>query len=307
VSVPTFSVSTLNPGTADADVKDLLAAAQKAHGHSPLSDDAGVDLKGASSRQWRGLAARLDNESGYVGYAHVANLSEGWSVEVVTRPLPSDPELDVGSVLLAAAVLEVERLGGGLVRYWATRAGAASDAIAKDQGFVADRDLLQLRVPLPLSRPPDAPPVALRAFVPGQDETEWLAVNNRAFAGHPEQGHWDPATLKAREGEPWFDPQGFLIAEDQGRIAGSCWTKVHAASDPPLGEIYVISVDPSHQHSGLGRALTVAGLDWLAGQGLRVGMLYVDAANHRAVALYESLGFTLDHIDRAYTATVPPG
>ena len=111
-----------------------------------------------------------------------------------------------------------------------------------------------------------------------------MATNNRAFASHPEQGHWDLATLLEREEEAWFDPDGLLLLEEDGRLAGSCWTKIHADTEPPMGEIYVIGVDPDFHGRGWGRALTEAGLDWLADQGLTVGMLYVDADNTAAVS-----------------------
>jgi mycothiol synthase len=192
----------------------------------------------------------------------------------------------------------------GHVRLWLMQATDLDDAEAARLGFQPERDLLQMRVPLPL--PPataaSARPVQTRAFRPGLDDEAWLTINNKAFAGHPEQGGWTLEDLHARTEADDFDPDGFLMADsaDGTGLVGSCWTKVHHENDPVMGEIYVISVDPARHGEGWGRALTVAGLQWLAGQGITVGMLYTTASNTAAVKLYESLGFTTDHVDRAY-------
>jgi ribosomal protein S18 acetylase RimI-like enzyme len=50
----------------------------------------------------------------------------------------------------------------------------------------------------------------------------------------------------------------------------------------------------------------LAGLDHLASRGITIGMLYVDADNVRARGLYDKLGFTLHHIERAYSGDVAP-
>src|SRR5262249_49248247 len=131
-------------------------------------------------------------------------------------------------------------------------------------------------------------------------------VTNRSVRDHPEQGGWDRETLRQREKEAWFDAAGFRLYERDGRLAAFCWTKVHHDQDPVLGEIYVIGVDPDFQGLGLGRALTLAGLDHLAGRGVTVGMLYVDADNEAGIALYSKLGFTIHRTDRAYTGEVAP-
>jgi mycothiol synthase len=188
------------------------------------------------------------------------------------------------------------------VTVWWPAPTDAVDHAAAAAGFAWGRDLFQLRRPLPLSVASD---LEVRAFVPGSDDVAWLEVNNRAFEWHTEQGGWSIADLKHREDEGWFDPAGFLLHEEDGKLAGFCWTKIHAAEDPPLGEIYVIGVDPAFAGRGFGKKLTVAGLTYLAGRGIRVGMLYVDASNTVALAMYDHLGFTAHHVHRSYISPPP--
>jgi mycothiol synthase len=157
-----------------------------------------------------------------------------------------------------------------------------------------------LRVPLPEAPLPAG--VRLRTFRPGDDDSAWLALNAAAFAGHPEQGGWTMPDLQARMAESWFDPQGFLLAEQNGtdgtpELIGFHWTKVHggdghAHGHETIGEVYVVGVAPGQQGRGLGRALTVAGLRHLRGLGLAQAMLYVEGDNVAAQAVYRSLGFT---------------
>ena len=145
--------------------------------------------------------------------------------------------------------------------------------------------------------------MSIRTFRPGADEEAWLAVNRRAFARHPEQGSWGMQDLLLREAEPWFDPDGFFLAERDGRLAGFHWTKVHpdgGAGGAPLGEVYVVGVDPGRQGGGLGRALTLAGLGYLRERSLAEVMLYVDEDNTAAIAMYTALGFSRRSTDAMY-------
>jgi mycothiol synthase len=257
----------------------------------------------------RAGAARHDRGGPLVGYAQIDAEGDHTSSsgELVVLPTGGSGAV-LADRILDTAIGAFREAGGGHLRLWVSHAGPSDDARAVTRGFAVERDLLQLRCPLPLPPPRSGgEPVVTRDFRPGDDETAWLQVNNRAFADHPEQGHWDLRTLRERESEPWFRPDGFRMLEVDGRLAGSCWTKVHADDGPALGEIYVISVDPDLHGRGLGRALTRAGLEWLASVGVPTGMLYVDSANTAAVALYRSMGFTTHHVDRSYVAHVVPG
>jgi mycothiol synthase len=302
------------------EIVALLERSGRARDHAALSEHKWVELHHRSAEaatalppghHYVGVLARLSRAPGLAGYAQLngSSLVREYAMEMAV-----DPEVaataPIGDALLEATIDQVTVLGGGALRLWVPKASDADDARASAHGFHIERDLVQMRCTLPLpSTNPEAAPdevIPTRPFRPGVDEGAWLSANNRAFASHPEQGHWDLATLLEREKEPWFDPEGLLLLEVDGRVVGSCWTKVHRTTEPPLGEIYVIGVDPDFHGRGWGRALTRAGLDWLAGRGLTVGMLYVDAANGPAVSMYRSMGFVEDHVDRAYTRAARP-
>ena len=159
------------------------------------------------------------------------------------------------------------------------------------------RTLQMMRTPLPVDVVDVPAGATLRAFEPRRDEDTWLQQNNAAFAHHPEQGAWLLCDLEERIDEPWFDPSGFLLLEIDGRLAASCWTKVHELHPDRFGEIYVISVHPDFQGRDLGRIMVTQGLASLRKKGVSSAVLFVDQSNTIASKLYESLGFVVERED----------
>jgi mycothiol synthase len=196
---------------------------------------------------------------------------------------------------LERVISEARRSGSATVDVFVENAQPAHEAVAARHRMRLTREILRMARPLPVDEPWQ---LTTRPFQVGIDEAAWIAVNNRAFAWHPDQGGWTLADVEAREAEKWFDPDGFLLHERDGRLAGFCWTKIHRELDPPVGEIYVIGVDPDFHGGGLGRALVLAGLDWLHRLGMQHAMLYVEADNDPALRLYRALGFTVAASDR---------
>ncbi|MET0628291.1 MAG: mycothiol synthase [Acidimicrobiia bacterium] len=290
----------------DAEALRVLADSVEAvTGVEPLGAETWAGIAGNSVLGDRGVLVS-DDDGTVVAYAHASHHHpDEWSLELATL----DCAHDLRPSLVAQAISSIADAGGGRVTLWAHGVSVDDDALAATTGFAHDRDLLQLRVPLPLPTAaawPDG--VTVRTFRRGVDEEAWLPVNNRAFAEHPEQGDWTIDLIEQREAEDWFDPAGFLVAFDDEGMAGFCWTKVHPPKPPrepvALGEIYVIGADPRWHARGLGRALTTGGLESLADRGITVGMLYVDGANAAAVGLYRALGFVDHRTDRAYARDV---
>jgi mycothiol synthase len=298
--VTRIAVTRRTPADADA-VGRLVADAEAAVGQELITEHRFHDAAFGGGSDFAGLVAWDGDRP--LAYSQVIRGGRRWELELVYDhdPARTADALAAAEQALAAAVATVAAEGGGHVHLWITRPTEAHHRLAGAVGLAAGRELWQMRRRLPVGEDYE---LATRPFVPGRDEQAWLEVNNRAFDWHPEQGGWTAEDLRDRQAEPWFDPAGFLLHEIDGRLAGFCWTKVHAEHDPPLGEIYVIAVDPDLHARGLGRALVLAGLDHLHRQGLGTGMLFVDADNAPATRLYRDLGFTVDHVDRAFVGNV---
>ncbi|HEX5597810.1 MAG TPA: mycothiol synthase [Micromonosporaceae bacterium] len=287
-------------------LRRLAEVADTTDGAYPISEQIVLQLQRDGEPATHLLIHESDGE--LAGYAYV-DISDpaGPAAELVVHPLRRHRGHGHTLVTSALAVAR-EHDPAGRLRIWAHGDHPSAGAIALRLGFERARVLLQLRRTLPaeIPQPPLPDGVSMRAFRPGEDDEAWLAVNSRAFADHPEQGRWTRQDLLARMAEPWFDPAGFLLAVEDatGRLLGFHWTKVHGGSEtaeppgggtrrerPPIGEVYVVGVDPSAHGLGLGKALTVAGLRHLHHRGLHQVMLYVDESNTAAVALYQRLGF----------------
>ena len=276
-------------GPATDEIRPLLLAASAADGRPEVSPD------GPLPREFRGgeqLVAVRDHT--VVGYAHLDTDGDAHGNQVAEVLVhPEHRRRGVGTEL----VREVLAHAAGGVRLWSHGDHPAAARIGARLGLEKVRELLVMCRSLDdeLPEPVWRDGVTVRAFVPGRDEAAVVEVNRRAFDWHPEQGALTVADVEATEREPWFDPAGFFLAVDSAdRLLGFHWTKVHPDG---TGEVYVVGVAPDAQGGGLGRALTLVGIRHLRATGRPEVILYVEADNAPAVAVYRRLGFTRSAAD----------
>ncbi|MBE0011227.1 mycothiol synthase [Arthrobacter sp. AET 35A] len=320
------------------DILGLAAAAAEADGNPPLSEQTLVNLRTADAHPdsllvFATYAVDADSAAVSSGDPAGASVDAEELAGVAVVSLPRDEaagQSDPGVLeLVVRPTYRSQGVGTALadavtahnlptLRAWSHGNHAAAVSLAAKNGFEPVRELWRMRqtrasleasVLAPAADQVTLPDgVVLRAFQPGVDEQAWLAANRAAFVDHAEQGATTLEDLQARMAEDWFDPAGFLLAvrESDGQLLGFHWTKVHprSGSHPAMGEVYVVGVTPEAQGMGLGKALTIAGIEHLHAQGLQAIMLYVDADNTAAVALYRKLGFTRWDVDVMYAPRV---
>lgn len=256
-----------------AAIDEVRSAASAYDGAEPLDEAALLRLKHHG----------LDGTDAFVtadGFA----LRRGTEVDVVVAPEARGHGLGTRLAGLAVAA-------PGTLTAWSHGDHHAARTLADRLGFARTRELWVMRRPTAVPLAPVAAPdgVHIRDYGEG-DADALLAVNAAAFAHHAEQGGLDRDGLAERMAEPWFDPAGLLLAVDRdGSLLGFHWTKQH---DQHTGEVYVVGIEPTAQGRGLGRLLTVAGLQHLAARGVAEVILYVESDNAPARHVYEGVGFS---------------
>ncbi len=289
------------------ELESLIAAAKEADGHEPFGEHKFLRLEHGSDLA---IGVMAYEHKQLVGYAHTLTFDSAGERRVSCE-LTVHPQFrrrGIGRTLLSRIIEHARSEGASKVDLWAYNNSPASRAIASDFAFEETRRLLHMHRhpgPAPIPTPPMG--ASVRPFRPGADDEMLLALNNRIFAGHPENGEWTMDDFSARLRQPWFKPEDLLILEINGKPAGFHWLKVEEREgEGRVGEVYVIGAAPEYHGRGLGRFLLATGLTHLSNRDVDAVALYVDQSNANAVALYESLEFHHHHVDVHYSLTLPP-
>ena len=283
--------------TTQSQVLELIEASRSHDGIPPIADHVLLHLRHGGDRADTHILHEINGT--LIGYAHLDSTDQvdGPSAELVIHP--DYRNQGNGRELLS----RVKEVAGDRLRLWSHGDLPGAQNLAIHNGFQRVRSVIHMQrkltddIPLPNSA------TTIRSFLLDIDNDEWLKLNNRIFAGHPEQGRWTNNDLAIRTHEAWFDDRGFLLAIDQSKIIGFCWTKIHGGhthshgesndhhDHEPIGEIYIMGIDPSYSGRGIGKDIALAGFHHLRYQGLNSVLLYVDETNSSAINLYTSIGF----------------
>lgn len=299
-------------------VTSILARSNALAGTPLVSDQALVDARQGTRQTFLiSLNAALASDSGADADADADVDAQGFALlgsgelDLIVDPRWRNHGL--GSCALTTLLRDVVDRKS-VLRVWVHGDEPAARTILSAQSFAAERELLKLACDLTVlergkNRGLELPDgYEISSFQP-DDAREWLTLNRKVFADHPEQSAITATDLSARIREPWFNPHDFLLLRHNRELVGFCWLKVTTTESVPdevndratdgvtdgvtEGEIYVIGVNPDHAGQGLGALLLDRGLERLRECGVDRVSLYVEADNAPAMRLYSSRGFTV--------------
>ena len=156
------------------------------------------------------------------------------------------------------------------------------------------RVLYQWRVAL-VAEPEPGP--RFRPFHPA-DFDAILALNQRSFAWHPEQGRWSPQDLEAVISADRFDPEDLMVYEHEGRIVAffHAWLADEPVSDCAHLEVFAIDSDVTGR--GLGSQLSGAIASHVLHRGVNIIVTYTEATNLPVNLILLRWGGVIHRIER---------
>lgn len=274
----------------------ILAAQERALGVPAVDEDEERRLRGLTPFRGSGWAWEpwlLDGPAG-VGYLGLrrppGSERRALRVDAVGELAPAGRPSGAGTGSTTHGITVAREFADRRLELWLRAATLPEVDAASRLGLVVARTALVMMCRLAdvvgVASPPAG--VAVRPWRPG-DDPGVVAV---LASAHPRQGRpWTGDELARRRTADWFRPEDLLVAEDLelGELVGIHWMK---RRDPRVGEVHNLALRPHAQGRGVGGALLDAGLAHLAAVGCEEVVLWVDAANEAAVALYASRAFT---------------
>jgi mycothiol synthase len=275
-----------------AAVERFLAEVAAADGHSPLSEHKRGAMADGSGR----VVVSSDADGIWLVGTAARHATDGhWAVEAAVAGRARLPELEREAIGRAVAVVP----DPARHTLWAFRNRQVEAARAL--GYRPVRAVVRLSAALADTALSAGGAADIRPMAP-TDVPAIVSINNRAFAGHPEQGAMTEEGFRDLERFDWFDESGVVVARTDREVAGFCMTKREADA---VGEIYVVAVDPANAGRGIGRELTTAALRLLGERGATVAQVWADESNRAAIRLYRSIGLDVDF--RTQELALPSG
>lgn len=264
-----------------SDIRGFLDEIQAVDGHPSLSGHKLAVVDRADGK----VAAWADGEGlCLVGVAARHAEPDHWAVEAALAERLRRPR-DEEAAIRAAVGLVPDREAH---TFWAFR--EAQVMAAHRLGYSELRSVLRMTGPIAGIAPPPTTGVEITPLGEA-DIPAIIAINNRAFAGHREQGAMTEAAFSAMTELAWFSRDGVLVARTAQGVVGFCVTKREGSG---VGEVYLLAVDPAASGVGLGSALAAAGFSELATQGATRAVVWTDESNRAATHLYRELGLSED-------------
>jgi mycothiol synthase len=234
-----------------------------------------------------------DEFTAYSRVSLVADPSVRVSMEIAVHP--ASQCLGIGSALYHLAEERAQRLQAPYIttpvylKEGEPRPEATN--FLSNRGFFPDRSYWQMRLNHIADQPAPCWPqgITFRRFDRGLPDAElWASLINATFDEEA-----NPVRILAQLSETGHNPDGYIFAIDQatGREIGTSRARIDLVGGEQIGYVGTVGVLPGYRRRGIAQALILQTLSYLAAQGMKSAVLFVEGKNYNARQLYEKMGW----------------